>query len=140
MGFLKFSDQFRVGHFLLDQQHEELFALLSRLHEVVSQKPSPAELQNAMTPLHFAILNHFQTEETLMRNNLYPGYLDHKRIHDDVVSRLNDAESQLKRSDPALPLSVANFLKDWLKHHISQEDRLIVAHLESRKGNPAPER
>jgi hemerythrin len=140
MGFLKFSDQFRVGHFLLDQQHEELFALLSRLHEVVTQKPSPAELQCAMAPLHFAILNHFQTEETLMRNNLYPGYLDHKRVHEGVITRLNDAESQLKRSDPALPLSVANFLKDWLQHHISQEDRLIVAHLESRKGNPAPGR
>lgn len=138
MAFLKFSDQFRVGHFLLDQQHEQLFALLSRLHEVVTQKPSPAELQSAMAPLHFAILNHFQTEETLMRNNLYPGYLDHKRIHEDVVSRLNDAESQLKRFDPALPLSVANFLKDWLKHHISQEDRLIVEHLESLKGVPAP--
>jgi hemerythrin-like metal-binding protein len=73
-----------------------------------------------------------------MRNNHYPGYLDHQRVHEGVVSRLNDAESQLKRTDPALPLSVALFLKDWLKHHISQEDRLIVEHLESRKGVPAP--
>jgi hemerythrin len=136
MAFIKFSDRFRVGHFLLDQQHEELFALLGQLHELARQKRTQLELKNAIAPLHYAIVNHFQTEENIMRNNLYPGYLDHKKIHDDLVSKLADVETKIKNSDDALPLSVAIFLKDWLKHYISEEDSKITKHLENQKTSP----
>jgi hemerythrin len=138
MAFIKFSDPFRVGHFMLDQQHEELFALLSQLHELVMRKSGQPELQQAIAPLHHTIVNHFQTEESLMRNNAYPGYLEHKQIHEDLLSRLADVESQLKRADESLPLAVAVFIKEWLKHYLSHEDRRIMEHLESLKSPPLP--
>jgi len=138
MAFIQFKDRFRVGHFLLDQQHEELFTLLGQLHELVTQKRSQIELKNAIAPLHYAIVSHFQTEENIMRNNSYPDYLEHKKIHDHLVSKLADVETQAKNDDDALPLSVAIFLKDWMKHYVSEEDLKMAQHLESRKTIPHP--
>jgi hemerythrin len=138
LAFIEFTDRFKVGHFLLDQQHRELFALLSRLHEAITRKLGAAEINGALAPLHFAMIRHFQTEENLMQKNFYPGYLDHKQIHDGLVLKLVDVETRLKEADESLPLSVAIFLKDWLSHHISQEDRRIVEHIDNRTSNRWP--
>lgn len=132
MAFIEFSDRLKVGQYLIDQQHAELFALLNRLHEAITKKKGEPELASALAPVHFALVRHFQAEENLMQKNFYPGYQDHKKIHDDLVLDLVNVETQHKEGAGSLPLSVARFLKDWLAHHISQEDRRIAEHIQSR--------
>jgi hemerythrin len=138
LAFIEFTDRFKIGHILLDQQHRELFALLSRLHEVMTGKRGAAEINAALAPLHFAMIRHFQTEENLMQKNFYPGYADHKQIHDGLVLKLVEVETRLRAGDDSLPLSVALFLKDWLSHHVSMEDRRIVEHVGHRSSGHWP--
>jgi len=39
-------------------------------------------------------LEHFEMEETLMRDAAYPDFGSHKALHDDLVQQINDLEQK----------------------------------------------
>jgi hemerythrin-like metal-binding protein len=133
MAFIEFEDTFRVGHPAIDQQHAELFQAVNNLHDAMREGRAKQQLGEVLTFLREYTVQHFQMEEGLMRQSAYPGYLEHQRLHNELAQQVLDLEAKHKAGSMTLSLSVMNFLKDWLAHHISKEDMRLAAHLRGQR-------
>ena len=129
MPFVTFDDRFKVGHPEIDRQHSGLFDAVNRLHDAMKAGVARQELGKILAFLRTYTVEHFQTEEGIMQKSKYPGYASHKAIHDDLTRKVLDLEEQHKAGSMTLSIAVMNFLKDWLAHHISEEDKRLVEHL-----------
>ena len=76
----------------LDNQHQELFSTLNRLHDHMMSFSAPVLIDKDLSNLIDQTETHFKTEEEIMQAHGYPGYALHKnshelllRQHDDVV-------------------------------------------------------
>lgn len=129
MSFIEFNDRFMLGHPDIDRQHAELFKAVNSLHDAMLEGKARQHLGGVLTFLREYTVQHFQMEEGLMRASTYPGYSDHKRLHDDLTKQVLGLEAKHQAGSMTLSLSVMNFLKDWLAHHISVEDRKLADYL-----------
>jgi len=68
-------------------------------------------------------VTHFRTEEDLMKEHHYPDLADHKKIHDEFVTKVADFAEKLKSGARLAPADIYKFLKDWLISHIERQDR-----------------
>lgn len=132
MGFIEFDDRFKLGHPEIDRQHSELFKAVNNLHDAMMEGRARQQLGGVLTFLREYTVQHFQMEEGLMRAGSYPGYNDHKRLHDELTKQVLDLEAKHLAGSMTLSLSVMNFLKDWLAHHISEEDRRLTGFLKTQ--------
>ena len=129
MPFAQFSDDLRVGHEEIDRQHESLFEIVNRLHDAMRAGTSRQEQGNILAFLRTYTVEHFEMEETLMRDTAYPDLDSHKALHDNLVQQVNDLEQKYAAGSMTLSIMVMHFLKDWLAHHISEVDRKLADHL-----------
>lgn len=50
-------------------------------------------------------------------------------FHDDLTKKVIDIEAKHAAGNMTLSIVVMVFLADWLAHHISDEDKQIVKHI-----------
>ena len=132
MAFIDFDDRYKVGHPAIDQQHAELFKAVNNLHDAMKEGKARQQLGEVLAFLREYTVQHFQMEEGLMRQSSYPGCLEHQRLHNELAQQVLDLEAKHQSGSMTLSLSVMNFLKDWLAHHISKEDMSLSAYLKER--------
>ncbi len=129
MSFLTFDERHRLGHAEIDAQHASLYDAVNRLHASVAAGAGRQALADQLVRLREEALRHFRLEEELMQHAAYPGFLGHKRLHDELMKQASDLETQHQLGSLTLSVSVMNFLKDWLAHHITVEDRRLAEFL-----------
>lgn len=133
MSFITFGERHRLGHAEIDAQHVSLFAEINRLHDLIVAGAGRQALGGQLALLREQTALHFRLEEDLMQQGAYPGFREHSRLHDELMQQVQDLEIKQQRGSLALSLPVMNFLKDWLAHHITVEDRRLAEFLEARE-------
>jgi len=123
MAFMQWSGRLSVGIEVIDDQHKKLVSIVNRLYDAMKRGKGNDILSGILSELIEYTNYHFTTEETLMRDNAYPGYQAHKSSHSMLVEKVMDLDLDLKAGKFALSVQVFNFLKDWLVNHIQREDK-----------------
>ena len=125
MAFLDWKDSYNLGIKEIDNQHQGLFDLISRLsntkHYEHGDKYFAATLQ---TLLKYAEV-HFATEERYMKEAQYPKLTEHQQEHAIFLYTLSKLTKDLENNDPDLHTKILNFLHDWYSSHILGTDREI---------------
>jgi hemerythrin-like metal-binding protein len=129
MPFAVFSDDLRLGHPQIDRQHASLFEAVNQLHDAMRAGNSSQELGRILAFLRTYTIEHFQMEEAFMRDTGYAGLEAHRTEHDKLIHQVEDLEQKHAAGSMTISLTVMTFLRTWLEHHISEEDRKLVAHL-----------
>jgi hemerythrin-like metal-binding protein len=129
MPIVKWDAKYSVGHGTIDSQHQTLFDRVNALYDAMMAGKGRDEMARTLAFLREYTVEHFQTEENLMQKSDYPGYASHKAIHDDLAAQVLDLEAKHTQGSKVLGMEVMNFLKDWLVHHISEEDKRLAGHL-----------
>jgi hemerythrin-like metal-binding protein len=129
MPFAVFSEDLRLGHAQIDRQHASLFEAVNQLHEAMRAGNSGQELGRILAFLRTYTIEHFQTEEAFMRDTEYPRLEGHSAEHDKLVQQVKDLEQKHAAGSLTISMTVMTFLRAWLEHHISEEDRKLVDHL-----------
>ena len=129
MPIVKWEEKYAVQHETIDAQHQTLFDKVNALYDAMMAGKGRDEMGRTLAFLRSYTVEHFQTEEILMQKSGYSGYLDHKAIHDDLTAKVLDLEAKFAQGNKVLGMEVMNFLKDWLAHHISVEDKRLATHL-----------
>jgi hemerythrin len=135
MAFIKWDSKYAVGVAIIDAQHKTLFEHVNALFDAMQAGHGKEELGRTLAFLANYTVEHFKTEEELMRRTAYPGFLAHKGIHDDLTRQVIDLQGKLEKGSQMLSLPVMHFLRDWLSHHISEEDKKLAAHLNRPGGH-----
>jgi hemerythrin len=108
---------YSIGIDEIDKQHKYLFELIND----TLQSDEKEKLQISLSQLYKYTREHFNAEESLMKEICYPQYEQHREMHNQLIVELN------KKSKAALDDSTKRdkldvFLVSWLIVHIIGED------------------
>ncbi|MCP4254491.1 MAG: hemerythrin family protein, partial [Candidatus Scalindua sp.] len=71
-----------------------------------------------------------KSEEVMMRDSDYPYYEEHRQLHDDLISILNEQAGEVASDLEKLP-AFRLFVADWITNHVKNVDQLLGEHLQS---------
>ena len=117
------SDDWRVGHPLVDAQHGAILHLVGEVHRCVRER-NAAATRKALAALWDETVGHFATEEALMEEHAYPERNAHRTAHrlflEDLEALLDEsAEQGLTEEVGAWALYR---VPEWISFHIETND------------------
>ncbi|MBE9562750.1 MAG: bacteriohemerythrin [Proteobacteria bacterium] len=124
---IKWTPKLSVGHDLIDQQHKELIIKIKDLIMSLGNEDREDEVGQIIEFLKEYVIIHFDTEEQLMQEHNYSGYLAHKIQHTCFIQRFAKFEKDYKANGGRLylTLQIQEELVKWLLNHISGTDKKL---------------
>lgn len=132
MAFFEWQDSFSVNVAELDEQHKKLVEMLNDLYTALKAGEGREALGKILSGMVDYTGSHFATEERLMKNTGYPGYLEHKEKHEKMATMVLGYVKKFQANEMSSPIEISNFLKDWLKKHIMNTDKAYGPHLNEK--------
>lgn len=126
--------KYELGVPLIDTQHRELFhrvgVFLQTLRSPSSWEERVKEVNQTLDFMKEYVVEHFRDEEAYQRAIAYPGYENHKRIHDQMVDYVSEVSAEYEKQgyDEKLIQQFAGRLLTWLINHVAAEDQRIAAY------------
>ncbi len=120
--FVEWSDTLSVGIEEIDEQHKVLVDLVNQMHEAIHQRHGSDVVIGILGKLAEYTRIHFAVEESLMRILNYPGYEEHKEIHEELLHTVQDLQEKVASGKKSIGFELMHFLKTWLTKHIMEED------------------
>ena len=112
----------------IDEQHKRLVNILNQLHDAMAKRTGQQALNTLFNELIEYTVTHFQTEEKYMRGTFFPGFIQHKRQHDELTIQATSLKTRFERGEMCITLQLMDFLKGWLVNHIQGTDKQYVDH------------
>ena len=123
-----------TGNVLIDTQHRELFKMINNLQGACSQGKGREKLEPSVRFLMDYVKKHFTDESELQKKSGYPGYAAHSRFHQEYISQINHAGSELlSRKADIASVAELNRLVAILVTHIRTEDKKVAEHIRASK-------
>lgn len=132
MALVEWNNNFSVQNDAMDGQHQHLFELLNNLHEAMGKGKGRETLPELFEGLVQYTKVHFGDEESLMKKHDYPGFVIHKRQHDDLITQATELQNKFLAGDFSVSMKTRDFLKDWLVEHIKGSDQKYGVYLKQR--------
>lgn len=129
------SSDLETGNASIDNQHRQLIGALNELFDAHQSGKGRQEVESALDFMMAYATQHFTDEEKLQTACNYPGYLTHKRLHDEfirMVQGLAKNISSLGSTDDFIT-NVHVKLGEWLHNHIMGEDAKMAAYIQTAK-------
>jgi hemerythrin len=123
MSLIVWSKDLSVNIHSIDEQHKKLVALVNNLYDAMSSGKGQQIMGTILDELVAYSKTHFATEERLMMTHTYPGYLIHKKEHDNLTQQVVGLHQDFKAGKPVITVALMSFLKDWLSKHIKGTDQ-----------------
>jgi hemerythrin-like metal-binding protein len=123
---MRWSDSYLTGNPLVDQQHRGLFVLISSVRRAVRERRARPLVLPALQQLRRYVDEHFEAEERLMRASGYPGLAVHRAAHAEMRARTAELSRGFLEGELVLPLTLSQFLGDWIVEHIRKEDLALA--------------
>ncbi len=122
MSFIVWSDKYSVRNFLIDNQHKKLIAMINDLHSAMKEGKAKNILSNILGNLIVYTIEHFRTEERMMKNAKYKFFSEHKLEHEKLTAKVVELEKKLNE-EALLTFELFDFLQSWLINHIEITDK-----------------
>lgn len=130
MPLFNWGSQYETGIFVIDVQHKKLVEAINNLHDAMKEGKGKDKAQSILDFLVDYTVQHFNTEENLMKQKNYSDYTNHKFAHDKLVKEVAEMRSRYIEGK-VLPMQLSGFLTDWLKNHILNTDKKYVPFLKN---------
>ena len=126
MAIANWSSRFETGITVIDTQHKELFEAINAFADSFKSGTSSSQVKESLAFLLKYTIEHFETEEKLMREMCYPRLAEHAAAHAELAQESLDLATSVKNGN-FVTMDVAVFVADWLLHHIYNMDMDYVA-------------
>lgn len=101
----------------MDNEHKKLINIMNKLYERYEAKASKAEIGAVVRELASWTVTHFDHEEKFFDTLPYSQAAVHKKIHKDLIARLQGHQAEFEKTGTLTP-AFFQFLKTWLTAHI----------------------
>ena len=123
-----------IGNDEIDSQHKEIFKRVNKLLSAMADGSGKDTIGKLIEFLTDYVVSHFDAEESLMRKHHYTEYqlhkMQHKLLTTDVLQIKQEFEGQGASSN--LVIQIQKKVCNWLKSHISTEDKKFVLTTKTR--------
>jgi len=130
--FVEWKDSYSVGIDSIDQQHKKLLNLINQLQTAVDYSTGEQFEREALDELVDYTKTHFIYEEGLMKDNDYPDFVAHKDQHEKMFKKVGEVLAEYEQDHDTAMANAAQYLKDWLIHHINGTDKQYSSYLIER--------
>lgn len=120
---IDWDEKYSVDVQEIDDQHKKLFSLFNKLQDLMIKGKKKTELEQVLAELIDYTVIHFATEEKLMHQFSYIGYVEHKRTHDNLLAEAKELQENFIKDSIILAEDLSVFLTDWLTDHILDVDK-----------------
>ncbi|WP_461247158.1 bacteriohemerythrin [Treponema sp. R6D11] len=122
---VSWSNSYSMGVKLIDDQHKGLINFVNDLfdHASGNEKQERAYFKEVIQQAVQYIKEHFNAEERLMIGTKFPGYAEHKKVHDEFTKTVVKSVKDFETGKRLVLEKFAYFLKDWVLTHIAVMDR-----------------
>jgi len=107
----------------IDGEHQNLFAMINRLHEALLNGQGTQLLSALLTELTQYVQEHFSHEETLMVASHYPALEAHLQQHRALQRKVRTLVERLARGEVTMTIELTLFLSEWIRKHTMTTDR-----------------
>jgi hemerythrin len=132
MGLVQWDSSFSVEIKRFDDQHKTLFDIINRLHDAMTAGQGRTVLGKTFDDLLNYTRTHFAAEEAVLQAQGFPELATQRREHEGFCKTLAKYKAQFDSGSTALSIDIMQLLQDWLKHHITVEDRKYSAFLKAK--------
>jgi hemerythrin len=132
MPLLTWNENMMLGIQSMDNQHQRWIDLINDLHDAMQQGKGSESVNQTLASMLDYTRVHFANEERLLLKHSYPGYTQHKQLHDGFIKKIKDLQDRLQKGHILLTMEIMKSLRDWLTHHIQSVDRQYAPFLKSK--------
>jgi len=129
MAMFAWNESYSVRVRQMDEQHRKLFEIINGLAEAMKGGKGDDVIRDTVDQLAVYTRTHFLQEEVLMRQAGYPGLGAHQEQHRKLMADVEQYKRALEEGRSASPVSLLNFVRQWLAHHILESDKAYADHL-----------
>lgn len=129
MAIFAWNESYSVRVRPMDEQHKRLFEIINSLAEAMRDGKGDVAVRDTVDQLAVYTRTHFLQEEMLMRKANYPGLPAHQAQHQKLMADVEQYKRALEQGRNASPVTLLNFVREWLVHHIRESDKAYSDHL-----------
>ena len=118
-----------TGHQEMDEQHRTLAETLGRLNALVAQGRGADEQEGLLVFFRDYLVEHLELEHELMARCRYPDELKHRQLHTQLGQEIESFIGAFRQGHGHLTQANLEYLEDWLRQHIQNEDLPFVEFL-----------
>ena len=123
METINWSARYSVGVEKLDEQHKQIIGMLNRLvTSPVARDANSEAISEILTTMTRFSLEHFKTEENLLKTHGYPDFEKHRQEHGVYRRKTIDFSTASGLGVESVPQILIAYLFEWWTHHILEED------------------
>ncbi len=123
MALLVWTDFLSTGNEAIDNQHKHFIDIINKFFFDVQNNETTESVQLVLKELRDYSINHFSFEEgEMIKKNGYVTPL-HLEEHGRFVTTIFDFEKRILMGEQAVYEEIADFISDWLYHHILDVDK-----------------
>ncbi len=127
---LKLTDELRIGHDLIDGDHQKLIDIINEFQEHSRVIENERLMHETLKALLTYGREHFEREEAVQRSILYPMQRKHFHEHKFILDQIHDIARSyfVTKSRKINTESIAelnSFLKLWLVGHVKNFDTVM---------------
>jgi hemerythrin-like metal-binding protein len=112
----------------VEHEHDELIELINECYEEMEREADAGAIVELFEQTYSAIARHFLHEEQLMRNAIFPGYVEHKENHDRLLSTLRENIDRFIADPDHDVYLLQKTLADWFGRHVATFDLRLNEH------------
>ncbi|EKD81227.1 MAG: hypothetical protein ACD_39C01901G0006 [uncultured bacterium] len=120
---MKWSEAYLIGCQQVDEQHKEL---IEKVDELELRLENDEADDNSFTDALMFVVdyarNHFRDEENLMIETGYPGFENHRILHDRLVNHLANFLKDMQKGNGGTFSELVSYLHVWIDGHVLVED------------------
>ena len=124
-----FTDRYRTGIKLVDEEHETLFRIIREANDLIREEllhDKYDEIIAILDRLKEYTIHHFRDEEEYMESIGYEGLSAQQRAHQAFVDKLNEVNlDDVDDNQQKYLTELVDYLLSWLVNHILKVDKLI---------------
>jgi hemerythrin-like metal-binding protein len=132
MPMMRWNSSLSVNVDAMDMQHQKLVKLTNQLFDAMKVGKGKQAIEGVLRELASYTKVHFAAEEKLMQEHNFPGLAEHKAKHQQLLAKVSDFCKKYNAGELGISINLCDFLQDWLKVHISQEDKQYGVHIASQ--------
>ncbi len=132
MALITWNNSLSVNIKKFDDQHMKLVQILNQLHEAMKVGKGREILGQILQSLADYTNTHFRDEELMMKQHNYPGYEEHKKEHNALMTQVRETIEMHHQGKNILTQDIMTFLKNWLTGHILDRDKKYGPHLNGK--------
>ena len=127
----EWNEKFNIGIKLIDDQHQELFRIASKVHALLHDEftfDKYDKMIALISDLKDYTVFHFKAEEEYMKQIKSKGYFTQKVEHDSFIEKLNAIDIyHIDENQDEYLAKILNDVSTWIINHILEKDMKIAS-------------